>query len=101
MKLLENFGHMSLRRFITFFSELFSVEDSGRRLKRSTEQSPTIMRADHRSHFRELQCGAPLFMIDLNQYISLYFDFNFGGGQKDLLFGILLNFYSGEALTDS
>ena len=107
-KLLDNFGHMSLRRFINFFNDLFSVTANGRRLQGSQQKSPSMIKGalvravrqpDHIA--RELLCGAPLFMIEINQYITLTFDFNFGDGRKDLLFGVLFTFYSGDSLSDS
>ena len=107
-KLLDNFGHMSLRRFINFFSDLFSVTANGRRLQGSQQKSPSMMKGalvravrqpDHIA--RELLCGAPLFMIEINQYITLTFDYNFGDGRKDLLFGVLFTFYSDDSLSDS
>lgn len=50
---------------------------------------------------RELQCGAPLLMIELNEYITLTFDFNFGEGNKELLFGVLFEYDSGDSLSNS
>lgn len=88
-KLLDHFGHLSLRRFVTFFVDLFSIRARRRRLEQVQYQSPAMMRGalmrairdpDHAS--RKLQCGAPLLMIELNEYITLTFDFNFGEGKK-------------------
>lgn len=114
MKLLDKFEYLSLRRFITFFIDLFSIR-TGRRglLKQSQERSPAmmrgaLMRAARPPHYksqysnnRELQCGAPLFMIELNEYITLSFDFNFGEGQKEILFGVLFEYDSGDSLSNS
>lgn len=61
----------------------------------------TKKKPDIQSHFRELQCGAPIFMIELNEYITLTFDYNFGAGKKDLLFGLIFRYYSGNGLTES
>lgn len=62
---------------------------------RATEQR------DLHSFVRELQCGAPFFLIELNEQISIYFDFNFADGQKELFFGLLFSYYSGNSLRDS
>ena len=60
-----------------------------------------VRQPEVKSH-RELQCGAPVLIIQLNKFISLTFDYNFGAGQKDLLFGILFNYYADdESLNDS
>ena len=114
MKLLDKFEYLSLRRFITFFIDLFSIR-TGRRglLKQSQERSPAMMRGalmraarqphSHSQDFdnRELQCGAPLLMIQLNEYITLTFDFNFGEGKKEILFGVIFEYDSGDSLSNS
>ena len=88
VKLLDHFGYLSLRRFFLFFRDVFIAGTSRRRLERSQIPSSTNMRGalmqavrqpDLRSHIRELQCGTPLLIIDLNEYTTITFDFNFGG----------------------
>jgi hypothetical protein len=113
LKLLDKFGHISMRRFATFLGDLFSIGSSRRQMLErslgSSKSSETIRgslarvvsQPDLHSQFRKLQCGAPVFIVELNEYIALYFDFNFGDGKKDLLFGVLFNYYSGESLSDS
>lgn len=61
-----------------------------------------VRQPDLKSHIRELQCGAPLLMVELNDHFTFTFDFNFGEGQKDLLFGLIFSYDSDEeALTES
>ena len=55
-----------------------------------------LRQPDLKSHLRELQCGAPLLMVELNDHFTFTFDFDFGEGQKDLLFGLLISYNSGE-----
>lgn len=43
----------------------------------------------------------PLLAVELNELMSLSFDFNFGDGQKDLLFGVRFHYDSGDSLSDS
>ena len=110
-KLLDNFGHMSLRRFINFFSDLFSVTASGRRLEETQQKSPAMMKGalmratrqqDLQSHVRVLEASEePLIVLELNQYISVTFDFNFGDGQKTLLLGVLFHYDGGDTITNS
>jgi hypothetical protein len=60
--------------------------------------SPT----DDKSLTRALQTAEdPLLSLQLNELISISFDFNFGGGQKDLLLGLQFHFDSGETVSDS
>lgn len=60
-----------------------------------------VRQPDLRSHVRELQCGTPLLIIDLNEYTTITFDYNFGSGQKDILFGLMLQYYSGDEISSS
>ena len=105
-QLLDKFGHLSLRRFVTFVIDLFSIRTRRRGLKQSQEQSPAmmrgaLMRAARQYHHRELQCGAPLLMIQLNEYITLTFDFNFGDGNKEIQFGVIFEYDSGDSISNS
>lgn len=112
-KLLDNFGRISLRRLITFFGDLFSANTGGRRLKeRHQVRSPAMIRGalmravrqpdSFHSHVRALQVSSePLMVLELNEFISLSFDFNFGDGLKDLLFGVQFHYDSGDSLTES
>lgn len=60
-----------------------------------------VRQSDINSH-RELQVSnEPLMVLELNEFISLSFDFNFGDGQKDLLFGVQFHYDSGDSLTES
>ena len=115
VKLLDHFGHLSFRRFITFFSEMFSQFTSRRKMKETQIRSPAMVRGalmravtqrqtqpQAFSNSRELEVDEePLVIIEINDFISLTFDFNFGGGRKDLLFGILFSYDSGDELADS
>ena len=111
MQLLDNFGHMSLRRFITFFNDVYSVKGNRRSLKGSNVESPAMMRGalmraarqpDMKSSFRALEViDEPLIVIKLNEMTNLTFDYNFGDGQKDLLFGVQFHYYAGDSLADS
>ena len=104
---------MSLRRLMTFFGDLFTASPSaGRRLEKShQEQSPAmmrgaLMRAVRQSNLpslpRELEVvDDPLADFQLNEFISLTFDFNFGDGHKELLFGLQFQYDSGDSLTES
>ena len=105
---------MSLRRFINFFGSTFAAESgsSGRRLKEiHRERSQVQMRGalmqaarqpNLSSHVRVLQTNEePLMRLELNDLISLSFDFNFGDGSKDLLFGIQFHYDGGDSLTNS
>ena len=105
---------MRLRKFITFIQDLFSVstDTGGRRLKSyNHERTPSMMRGalmraarhhDIESHIRFLQSTEePLLAVELNELISLTFDFNFGEGSKDLLFGVQFHYDSGDSLSDS
>ena len=56
----------------------------------------------HSSQQRELQTSAePVFIIELNDYISLTFDFNFGDGQRELFFGVQFHYDCDDSLLDS
>lgn len=112
IKLLENFGQMSLRRFITFVSDMFStITSGGRRLKRSQKDSPAMMRGalmraarrpNLHSQHRALQTSSdPLFRLELDEIITLTFDFNFGDGEKDLLLGVQFLYNSDDSVTNS
>jgi hypothetical protein len=136
---------MSLRRFVKFIKDLFSVgSDANKRQLMSNKQTRTpamirgaLMRAarkpDFKSQVRVLQfTEEPLVTVELNDFISLRydkmpdflscttvcprifgctyisnpsislsFDFNFGDGQKDLLFGVQFQYDSGDSLSDS
>lgn len=101
---------MSLRRFITFVGDLFSVGTSRRRLKSSDEDSHgmkrgALMRAarqpDLQSQVRALQSNDPLMRLELNDLITLTFDFNFGDGEQDLYFGVIFQYNGDESLANS
>lgn len=91
-------------------SSLASVS-GGRKLKSHQDKSPAMMRGafmravrqpDLLSHIRQLQTNdIPLFVLPLNELITLTFNFNFGGGQKDLLFGVQFQYDSGDDLVNS
>lgn len=54
------------------------------------------------SHFRSLQADqAPLFTVELNELITITFDFNFGDGAKDLLLGLQFHYDGDDDLTNS
>ena len=62
-----------------------------------------IRQPEPKAHARGLEIiEEPLVVIEINEFISLSVDFNFGEGQKDLLFGILCSYDSSEeSLADS
>ena len=85
-----------------------------RRLKDSGEYSKAMMRGAfiraarqpnlQSPDVRALQTNnnEPLMAVDLNEFISLTFDFNFGDGQKkELLLGVQFHYYSDDSLTNS
>lgn len=43
----------------------------------------------------------PLWVLDLDEKTSLTFDFNFGGGQKEILLGLQFHFESGDSVSGS
>lgn len=59
-----------------------------------------MRKPDHANSVRELQCGTPLLMVDLTDYLTLTFDYNFGSGSKDLLFGVIVAYDSGDDITN-
>lgn len=111
MKLLDHFGYLSQRRFITFFRDVFLVGARRRRLEGSqTTASPAMMRGalmravrqpDPKPRERELQCGTPLLWIELTDEITITFDYNFGEGNKDLLFGLMFKYPAGDDISNS
>jgi hypothetical protein len=50
---------------------------------------------DIRRALRADQSSDPIISFDLNEYLTLSFDFNFGDGNKELLFGLHFDFNSG------
>ena len=57
---------------------------------------------DLSTHVRVLQASEePLMRLELNDLISLSFDFNFGDGKKNLLLGVEFHYDSGDSLTNS
>lgn len=105
---------MSLRRFIAFIQELFlwsSGAVTTRRLSTKQERPPALMRGalmravrqpDLASQVRSLQSSEqPVMLVELNEAISLNFDFNFGHGQKELLLGVQFHFDSDDAISNS
>ena len=64
-----------------------------------------LMRAvrepDHKPRERDLQCGTPLLWIELTDEMTLTFDYNFGEGNKDLLFGMMFKHPSGDDISTS
>ena len=61
-----------------------------------------VRQPDLSSHVRVLEASEePLMSLELNDLISLSFDFNFGEGGKDLLLGVKFHYDSGDELTSS
>ena len=61
-----------------------------------------VRQSNLQSNFRVLEAiDEPLIVIELNEMTNLTFDFNFGDGQKDLLFGVQFHYYAGDSLSDS
>jgi hypothetical protein len=57
---------------------------------------------DDKSLTRALQTAEdPLLSLELNELISISFDFDFGGDQKDLLLGLQFHFDSGDSVSNS
>ena len=44
---------------------------------------------------------APLFLLELNEFLSIFFDFNFGGGEKELMLGLKFHFDSDDSVAAS
>ena len=100
---------------MSFVSNTFSVDTARRRLKSSCKDSPAMMRGalvraarrhnlhSYDSHDRALQITSddPLMELELNEMISISFDFNFGDAQKDLLVGVQFNYDSDDSITNS
>lgn len=80
-------------------------------MKVSQQKSPAavrgaLMRATKQqglsSHVRALEESVePLIVLDLNQYISVTLDFNFGNGEKELLLGLMFEYDGGDSITNS
>ena len=43
----------------------------------------------------------PLLLVELNELISISFDFNFGDGQKDLLLGVHFHYKTDDSISNS
>lgn len=57
-----------------------------------------VRQPDLQHRARQLQAsGMPLFVLELNELVSLSFDFNFGNGQRHLLFGVQFHYDSEDA----
>ena len=110
------FGKLSLKRLITFIGDSFLSLGSRRRLQSLMPMKSEaivrggLMRAvrglsspvDKPHHTRALQTADdPLFVLELNELISLSFDFDFGGASKDLLLGFQFHFDSGDTVSQS
>ena len=44
---------------------------------------------------------APLFLLELNEFLSIFFDFNFGGGEKELMLGLKFHFDTDDSVAAS
>lgn len=62
----------------------------------------SVRQPDLYYHSRELQTNNdPLMRLELNDLISVTFDFNFGDGSKELLFGVQFHYDSDDSIADS
>jgi hypothetical protein len=85
----------------------------GRKLERiSKKKSEAMMRgglmrsvrniSSALSATRVLQANdSPLWVFDLDEMLSMTFDFNFGMGQKEILLGLQFHFDSGDSVSGS
>jgi hypothetical protein len=106
---------MSLRGLFDFIGHVFlgSSTNRGRKLESFFEEkSEALMRgrlmrsarniSSPLSSTRALQAAnVPLFKLDLDETLSITFDFNFGTGQKEVSLGLQFHFDSGDSVSSS
>lgn len=62
----------------------------------------TVRQPGMHPHSRALQTNNDaLLVLELNSFISLSFDFNFGDESKELLFGVQFHYDSDDQISDS
>lgn len=121
--LLDTFGNLSAQRLMSFINRYFSRESSGgRRLQQTkagisggrseaVKRGGLIQALQNKSlkqppfyNIRRLagsEEGSGAIVFQVNDFLSLDFDFNFGSAKKELLFGAHFYFDSGDTATNA
>lgn len=120
MQVLDSFGYLSLQRLIKLISNIFSANDEVPVRRRKLKAQPRsqamirggLMRSVRKANSppersispveRLLQSAdAPLFLLELNEFLSIFFDFNFGEGRKELMLGLKFHFDTDDSVAAS
>ena len=117
--LLNSFGTITLRRFLSFISDFFSgagttarrkLEGGGREsnhLERSqVVKRGSVMRAVRETmqpfvHSSRRLATSTLFELPVNDMLSLTFDYNFGDTEKIVMLGAHFDFKSGDTAVNA
>lgn len=117
--LLNSFGTITLRRFLSFISDFFSGAGTTarRKLERGSRESNhlersqvvkrgSVMRAVRETmqpfvHSSRRLATSTLFELPVNDMLSLTFDYNFGDTEKIVMLGAHFDFESGDTAVNA